>query len=304
MSGCQIAGRVALIEMEKIRLQKSPLLLLSIVLLAYACGPGDQAVNTVRVEASITPLNVQLAAAVTLPPVWTPSPTAPPTATPLPSQTPLPSATSIAGEKELPPIVIVTGSPSDPDTSDWQRIETEMAEFWIADGFEVLEFGADFAAFFEVFFTGFVEAFAEGFGELSAESGATPLAEGTALDLPAIDLEFFVAVEPDEQVSFVMIREAVEPGATLTSQMETNIGNLEEGYTATEAQIIADARYSTGRFFVSFNDIESGLEGRQVVYVIVVEGNAWSLLFAAEQETFTEWLPLFEKTVQSVTILP
>ena len=248
-----------------------------------------------------------LTAAITLPPIWTPTMTQPPSATPTESLDPEQEATPPSGFSTPVPMAIVTTMPRSSDLTGWQRVETKLVAFWLPGSFEIIDLGDSFGEFFSAFFEGFAEGMGDWIGEISAEldgEGATP----EPINLDDLDgtfeFDFLMAIDEDLLTSVFMISQPRESGNNLENYLHEALSGIEGDFTLLSLQAIEDAPYEMGRAIVEMQDPDTHMTGNMLMYVILGADNAWTLNFIAADGKFEQLLPIFEKSVESFTIKP
>lgn len=173
----------------------------------------------------------------------------------------------------------------------------------IPPSYEVLDFAG---AFVEMMF-GFVEAFAEGFTEfaedLGEELGVTPqvIEEMPELEVPLFD--FIIAVEETSQSAIILVSVDRGPETTTEDLINQALTDSEVEFQLVTREILTDAPYPMERVFLDIEDEELG-PGRQVIYVILGDKNAWNLIFAGPSGLFDQNLLLYEAVINSFTPLP
>ena len=189
------------------------------------------------------------------------------------------------------------------DISGWNRIEGNTAAITIPPSYEVLDF-AD--AFVEMMFS-IIEAFAEGFSEfaqdLGEELGATPQVteEISDLEIPLFDI--IIAVEETSQSAIILVNVDRGPETTTEHLINQALTDNEGEFQLVTRELLTNAPYPMERVILDVEDEELG-PGKQVIYVILGDQNAWNVIFAAPAGLFDQNLPMYEAAINSFTPLP
>lgn len=262
----------------------------------------DETIETLSPEPSDTP--------VKLPPVWTstPSPTGQPaTNTPLPhtiisSPEPLEALQTLT----LEPSQIITPITVNQNWSGWKWIESNHARLRVPDSYEVFDLGQGMGDLMEAMMQGLVEGFEdtfEGFEEFTGEEiEIEPTQMGfTSEELEgAFDFDFLIAFDDDFMTSVVL---ASEPSTlTLEFAMQQSLQQVEGEYRVLARQIIKDAPYETGRLIVEVYDPELDMEGKQLLYIFIHDGQAYTLGYQTLSSAFERLLPVFERSASTFEI--
>jgi hypothetical protein len=264
--------------------------------------PVDQVEQQTPVVATDTPFQ--------LPPTWTstlsPTPKAE-TNTPIPAPDTATSAPLQALGTLTPiPADIITPASVDQNWVGWKWIESANAKIRVPDSYEVFDLGQGMGdlmiALLEGMMEGFGETF-EGFENLSGEElQIEPTEMGfTADELEgAFDFDFLIAFEDDFITSVVL---ASEPSnLSLDFAMQQSLQNIEGDFRVLSRQVIEEAPYEMGRFIIEMHDPELDRDGRQLLYIILHEGQAYSLGYQTLKSKFDDLLPIFEKSASTFMI--
>lgn len=247
---------------------------------------------------------------IQLPPTW--SPTASPTAEPA-TQTPAPvtitpTTATLQALKTLTlvPADIVTPVNVDQNWSGWKWIESTTAKVRVPDSYEVFDLGQGMGELMIALLEGLMVGFDESFESLEDLSGEQIQIEPTQMGFSAEELEgafdfdFLIAFDDDFITSVVL---ASEPSTlTLDFAMQQSIQEMEGEFQVLSRQVIEGAPYDMGRFIIEVYDPETEMVGRQLLYIILNKGQAYSLGFQTLKSNFEELLPVFEKSASSFTI--
>jgi hypothetical protein len=239
-----------------------------------------------------------------LPPTWTPLPTLTPSATIPPSPTPLPTQDPANYQIGLAMTPVAVNYPLDPaDLSGWKILEGQTASMAIPPTYEVL----DFAGIFMELMFGVMEAFAEGFTdlavELGEEMGVTPEAEIETPDLGEMpEIDFLIAMEEVNQSAIILVSVDITPSTTTEDLLNQALSDTESNFQPLSREEYQDAPFPMERVILAVEDDEIG-PGKQVLYVILSERMGWNVVFTTPAELFPEKLPLFERAMQSFTVL-
>jgi hypothetical protein len=264
--------------------------------------PVDQVEQQTPVVATDTPFQ--------LPPTWTStlSPTQKAaTNTPIPAPDTATSAPLQALGTLTPiPADIITPASVDQNWVGWKWIESANAKIRVPDSYEVFDLGQGMGdlmiALLEGMMEGFGETF-EGFENLSGEElQIEPTEMGfTADELEgAFDFDFLIAFEDDFITSVVL---ASEPSnLSLDFAMQQSLQNIEGDFRVLSRQVIEEAPYEMGRFIIEMHDPELDRDGRQLLYIILHEGQAYSLGYQTLKSKFDDLLPIFEKSASTFMI--
>ena len=278
-----------------------------LILLNPACGIVPGSASPPPPQPSPTSSTIKATAMSEFPPTWTTAPTLVPTLTytpsptsPPPTATPDPNAYNI-GAVMTPAAIVI---PADTvDISGWTRIEGNTAAISIPPSYEVLDFTD---VFVEMMFS-IVEAFVEGFTEfaqdLGEELGATPQVTQEMSDLEVPPFDFIIAIEETSQSAIILVN--VDRGSETTTEILINqaLTDSEGEFQLVTREILTNAPYPMERVILDVEDEEMG-PGKQVIYVILGDENAWNLIFAGPSGLFDQNLPLYEAAVNSFTPLP
>jgi len=245
-----------------------------------------------------------------LPPTWTPTPSATPrplTNTPSPAIDTATSAPIQALETYTPvPADIVTPASINQNWQGWKWIESTNAKLRVPDSYQVFDFGEGMGELLVAMLEGLMEGFGETFEGLEDISGEglqiAPTEVGfTSEELEgAFDFDFLIAFDDDFITSVVL---ASEPSnLTLEFAMQQSLQNIEGDFRVLSRQVIEEAPYEMGRFIIEVHDPEQDRDGRQLLYIILHEGQAYSLGYQTLRSKFEAELPTFEKSASTFTI--
>jgi hypothetical protein len=236
-------------------------------------------------------------AGLTLPPVWTdtPSPTtAPPTLTP--------TATPPFGLEWATPV------PVEAAFDGWVRLESKRVTLWLPPGFEVADLG-EFGELMALMTYAMTEAMGEMAGELAA-AFASPVPGKPTPTLVSLEelqqtllFDLVMAGSEVDEAALFLIGEPPKQGAELGAAIQGTLDGFQGEHTVESQHAIFDQPYPAARLVVSSMDAESGRSGRHLIYVYVIETRVWSLNFVAPVDRFDELLPFFEKSAASFTLV-
>jgi len=240
-----------------------------------------------------------------LPPTWTLAPTLTPSSTSPPSPTPTatldPSLFNISAQ--MTPVAIAYPSVG-VDSSGWTRIEGKTASISIPPSYEVLDFANVFIemmfGLMEAFTEGFVE-FAEEFGE---ELGVTPeatLEEPDLGEMPEVD--FILAIEETSQSAIIFVNVDREPNTTTEMLLNQALADAEVDFQLSTREVLTDGPYPIERVILDIEDEELG-PGKQIIYVILGETNAWNIVFTTPLSLFDQNMPIYESVIISFFPFP
>jgi hypothetical protein len=230
---------------------------------------------------------------VVLPPKWTdtPSPTvAPPTLTATPT----------------PPFGLAwaTSVPVDADFDGWVRLESKRAALWLPPGFEAMDLGG-FGEVMALMMYAMTEAMGQMAGELASEF-ATPIPGRPTPTLISLEelqetivFDFIVAGSEADQAALFLVGDPPQADTDLGMAIEDTLDSFEGEHTIEAQHAIADRPYPMARLIVSTTNPETDQPSRQLVYVFILDGRAWSLTYVAPVERFEALLPLFEQSAAS-----
>lgn len=245
------------------------------------------------------------AAAITLPPAWTetPSPTiALPTETPTvtPPPTEAPRQLQTTQGVPLPTAVVVRLDGEEPDLSGWKRIDTKSAFFFVPESYQVVdmgELGEAMMLLMQVFAEGMVEAFS---------SLVTPAPGGTAtpvsLDEMSASLQFdlLMAADAGGGSAVFLVGEPRPTDADLQTMLLKAIEDNQNEVRVERTELIYGGRYPMARALLQVRDIESGQRSRQALYLIAGGDRLWTLSYQSDPEPFDGLLPIFERSALSL----
>jgi hypothetical protein len=247
---------------------------------------------------------------IQLPPTWTPTASAtlkPATETPVPITISPTSAPLQALETLTPmPAEIVTPVNVDQNWSGWKWIESTNAKVRVPQSYEEFNFGEGMGELMLALMEGLMEGFDETFEGMEDLSGEDLQIEPTEMGFTAEELEgafdfdFLIAFDEDFITSVVL---ASEPSSlSLEFAMEQSLQQIEGDFRVLSRQVIEGAPYEMGRFIIEVHDPYLDKDGRQLLYIILHEGQAYSLGYQTLKSNFEELLPTFEKSASSFTI--
>ncbi len=277
--------------------------LLGLLSAAFGCS-GASLPGALSVAEDLGP-----SAAVTLPPVWTETPTptitlpaATPTATLVPTEAPRQLQTTQG--VPLPTAVVVEVGGTEPDLAGWKRIDVESAFFWVPASYQVVdmgELGEAMLLMMQVFAEGMVEAFR---GLVTPEPGVTP----TPLSLDEMNTAFQIdmlmaADEAGGSVVF-LVGEPRPSDADLQTMLLKAIEDNANVVLVEKTELIYGARYQMARALLRVRDAESGQVSRHAAYLIASADRLWTLSFQAEPDSFDGLLPVFERSALSLQAQP
>lgn len=262
----------------------------------------EQAAEQTPVVATDTPFQ--------MPPTWTstltPTPE-PATLTPTPALDTATSAPLQALETLTPiPADIITPASVDQNWAGWKWIESTNAKIRVPDSYEVFDLGEGMGELMIALLEGMMEGFGETFEGLENLSGEELEIEPTEMGFTADELEgafnfdFLIAFDDDFITSVVL---ASEPSSlTLDFAMQQSLQNIQGEFRVLSRQIIEGGPYEMGRFIIEVHDPELDRDGRQLLYIILHEGQAYSLGYQTLKSKFDGLLPTFEKSANTFTI--
>lgn len=278
-----------------------PTLISLVVLTISSCGlilpPAPQP------QLSATDLPPKATALSKLPPTWTPIPTFTPSPTIPPSPTPLPTQDPENYQIGLAMTPVAVDYPVDPgDRGGWNILEGKTATMSIPPSYEVLDFAG---VFIELMF-GVMEAFVEGFTDmaldLGEEMGVTPQAEIDAPDLGEMpEIDFLIAVEEASQSAIILASVDITTTTTTEDLLNKALSDTDTEFEPLTWQTYHDAPFPMERVILDVEDEELG-PGKQIIYVILVDQNAWNVVFTTPADLFEQNLPLFESAINSFTV--
>ncbi len=232
-----------------------------------------------------------------LPPAWTdtPSPTiAPPTLTP--------TATPPFGLEWATPV------PAETAFDGWVRLESKRAALWLPPGFEVADLG-EFGEVMALMMYAMTEAMGEMAGELAAVF-ASPVPGRPTPTLVSLEelqetflFDLVMAGSEVDEAALFLVGEPPKEGADLGAAIQGTLDGFQGEHTVESQHAITDQPYPAARLVVSSMDAESGRSGRHLIYVYVIETRVWSLNFVAPEDRFDAFLPLFERSAASFTLV-
>jgi hypothetical protein len=204
------------------------------------------------------------------------------------------------------PADIITPVSINQNWAGWKWIESKNAMLRVPDTYEVFDFGEGMGDLMVALLEGLMEGFGETFEGLEDLSGGELQIEPTEMGFTseelegAFDFDFLIAFDDDFITSVVL---ASEPSnLTLEFAMQQSLQNLEGDFTVLSRQIIEGAAYDMGRFIIEVRDPEMDRDGRQLLYIILHEGQAYSLGYQTLKSEFSALLPVFEKSASTFTI--
>jgi hypothetical protein len=109
-----------------------------------------------------------------------------------------------------------------------------------------------------------------------------------------------IAFEDDSITSFVLANEP--SNLTLEFAMQQSLQNIEGDFRVLSRQVIDGAIYEMGRFIIEVHDPELDRDGRQLLYVIIYEGQAYTLGYQTLKSKFESQVPIFEISASTFTI--
>jgi hypothetical protein len=198
---------------------------------------------------------------------------------------------------------VVVEYPRDPgNRAGWKALEGQTAAVLIPPSYEILDFAG---VFMELMF-GVMEAFVQGFTDLAfeigEEMGATPQAEMETPDLGELpEVDFLIAVEEASQSAIILVSVDVTETTTTEDLLNQALSDTEADFEPHIREKYLDSPYSMERVILDVEDEEIG-PGIQIIYVILAEDQGWNVVFTTPADSFDQYLPLFESTIQSFTI--
>ena len=274
-----------------------------LVMLTTSCGlmqaPAPQP------QLSATDIVPRVTAMSALPATWTQVPTLTPSPTPEPSPTALPTQDPSNFKISLVMDATDVNYPSQlPNRTDWTLVEGKTANLQIPPNFEVLDFAG---VFMELMF-GVMQAFAEGFVDfaegLGEELGAIPQTTPENIDLGEIpEIDLILAIEETSQSAIVLASIDRTPDTTTESLLNEALSDSDTYFQIISREIYLDPPLSMERVILDVVDEELG-PGKQIIYAILGDQQAWNLVFTTPQDLFDTNLPLFESVVDSLIPVP
>jgi hypothetical protein len=278
-----------------------PVITSLVVLISSSCGLTLPPAPQPQLSATVFP--PRATALSELPPTWTPIPTSTPSPTIPPSPTPLPTQDPDNYQIGLAMTPVSADYPVDPeDRIGWIRLEGKTATMFIPPSYEVLDFTG---VFIDLMF-GVMEAFVEGFTELALdfgeEMGPTPQVDLDTPDLGEIpETDFLIAVEEVSQSAIILVSVDITPTTTTEDLLNQALSNSDTEFEPVTRQIYQDAPYPIERVILDVEDEELG-SGKQIIYVILGDQNAWNVVFTTPTDLFEQNLPVFESAINSFSV--
>ena len=261
--------------MKKRRVVPICLLLLGLTLLGCGQGDGVQPTATDAWHSAEGPGVAQIPATatpqptVTLPPTDTPTPE--PTATP----TPEPTAT-------LPP----TPTP----IPGWEKFEGRGMELWLPESYE----GGNLEEDLEVIVSN-LRLLGPEFEQMAQIIEQNPsLYAMWAFDSEVGSSGFLVNVN--------VITERVLSAITVDTYLDAALKQLPPQLRVLERDVLSLGDYPAGRIVVEF-DMGAAV-AKEVQYAIKDGGTMWIITYAAPEDEFEEYLPVFEQSVLTFRVEP
>ena len=277
--------------------------ILLVLILGSACG---LLVPTAPQPAlSATDIPPKATALSQLPDTWTPVPTPSPSLTPLPSPTFTPTQDPYNFRIDLVMEPVPISYPQQiPDHSGWETVNGSTASISIPPGYQVLDFAG---TMMEMMF-GVMEAFAEGMVDLAEGLGeeltAAPQETLEPVDLGEIpEFDFILAVEETTQSAIILVSADREPETTTEDLLNDALSEGETPFQVAERIIYTDTPYPVERVILDIEDEDLG-PGKQVIYVILSDEQAWNLIFTFPANLIDEKLPLTEGVADSFQPAP
>jgi hypothetical protein len=204
------------------------------------------------------------------------------------------------------PADIITPVSVDQNWYGWKWIESTNARLRVPNSYEVFDLGQGMGELMLALLEGLMEGFGEAFEGLDDYSDEDFQIEPTEMGFSseelegAFDFDFLIAFDDDFITSVVL---ASEPSnLTLEFAMQESLQNMEGDFTVLSRQIIEGAEYDMGRFIIEVRDPEMDRDGRQLLYIILHEGHAYSLGYQTLKSKFEQNLPIFEQSASTFTI--
>jgi hypothetical protein len=244
-------------------------------------------------------------AAITLPPVWTDTPTPSvlpptptPTVTPIPTEAPRQLVTTRGAP--LPTAIVVALAGEDPDLAGLKRIDTKSAFFFVPESYQVIdmgEMGEAMVLLMQVFAEGMVEAFA----------GMVTPAPGETVTPPALDemtasmqFDLLMAADAAGASAVFLVGEPRPVQADLQAMLLKAIEDNQNEVLVERTELIYGGRYPMARALLQVRDLESGQLSRQALYLIAGGERLWTLSYQSDPERFDSMLPIFERSARSL----
>ena len=254
---------------------------------------------------TMTASPLQVTPLAELPPTWTPAPTLTPTITLTPSPTsPPPTATPNLDDFDIEAMmteVPATSSPDLPGTADWKTISGQTASFQVPPGYQEIDLGEGFGQLMQAFFEFFGETLNELAEEINPALESTPQSTAAALEeepLPGFD--FLIALNEETTSAVVLYSEERTMRLTTEDLLNQALTGTETDFQLNSRQDIVDAERPTERVILDVMDPEFG-PGKQIVYGVLGEDFAWTLIFTTPAAAMDQNLPIFEAVVASLT---
>lgn len=264
--------------------------------------PASQAGEPATLPATETPM--------LLPPTWTSTPSSTPkpaTDTPAnPEFTATIAPLQALGTFTPIPADIITPASVNQNWVGWKWIETTNTKLRVPESYEVFDLGQGMGELIVALLEGLTEGFEESFEGLEGLSGEEIQISPTEMGFTAPELEgtfdfdFLIAFDDDFITSVVL---ASEPTSlSLDFAMQQSLQQIEGDFRVLSRQVIEGAPYEMGRFIIEVHHPEMNRDGRQLLYIILHEGQAYSLGYQTLKSKFEAQLPVFEKSASTFTI--
>lgn len=190
--------------------------------------------------------------------------------------------------------------PVDAAFNGWLRLESRHAALWLPPGFEVMDLGgfADLMAMMAYAMTG---AMGEMASSIAPPAAGEPVPTLVSLeDLQAAFLfDFVLAANETERAALFLVGEPPKPDNDLGQAIRGVLDGFKNEFTIDSQHAVTDAAFPIARLVMSTVSEDDASPLKNLVYVFVRDGRAWSLNYGAPAERFDALLPAFEKSAAS-----
>jgi hypothetical protein len=274
------------------------LLNLAAVFVLLGCSLGGLAART---QDGTVPPDTALPG-LTLPPEWTATPTITPrpiTATPTgqPASTSRPVA-SASSRTPAPTLPNATAAPNELDISNWLRIDTGHAYFWLPAAYQVADLGG-LGDLMKLFMVALVQGLSQGFQDMVGEGtpGPTPTMVSMEELQAGFDIDFLMAADKNLGAAVFVVGEPAQQSLNLADQLEDALRGIKGTTEVLSRHAIANTEYPTARAIVIVRDIESGDVTQQAVYLIQADDRLYTFSYQTTPTDFENLWPVFERSI-------
>jgi hypothetical protein len=190
------------------------------------------------------------------------------------------------------------------DYDGWVRLESRNATLWLPPGFEVLDLGG-FADLMAMMAYAMTDAMSQMASSIAPPAPGEPVPTLVSLEelQAAFVFDFVLAADETEQAALFLVGEPPNPEIDLGLAIQGVLDGFKNEFTVDSQHAITGRSFPMARLVLSTVSEDDASPLKNLVYVFVRDGRAWSLDYGAPAERFSSLLPAFEKSAASFELI-